>query len=1039
MTSKLIWLHLSDLHCCKRRTGWDSKQVLSSLTADLRSMQKRHDLLPDMIFFTGDAVFGELGNEPGLRIQDQFSEAGDFFERVRTSFYPEIPRENVFLVPGNHDVNRLYVSDDQITWLDGQKELATVIDLIQRKPLQWKRYIERLHDYRDFLQTYNYNHLLTDPERLTYAVTRDIRGAHVNIVGLNSAWSCCRDGEKGKLWMAGRWQIGHLTSPLPSADLSIALMHHPPNWLVEQEDPHLVRDIEREFDFSLHGHEHKEWVTHTPSHTRIAAGACYDSPDGENGYNFVRLNLDTGKGEVWLRRYHSDGAGWVPDAVPNKTNNDGLWQLTEVPRSAMGGPLVMSTSNTSSNTIASVPIPIIYNPPFRQYGPDLRPVVDAWVGRADELSALVDMNDGVVAVTGIGGQGKSALVSKFLDRWNLENSDAFWDWRDCREEGERFLTQLIAMIEHVTSGGIGKDYFSGADTKAIIRYFFELVGEKKGVVVLDNVDFYVNQSDEKFSLGVGLFVQEALRVHHNLLVILTCRPRVSYPDPRFLEIPLKGINLPEAYQLFRLRGIKVDHSTEREVEEIWERTAGHPLWLNLIAVQMNRNPQTAPAILQELRKGQVDDRTRSMLRALWKGLSDRQRTILRCMAEVSYPESQESIQRFVGILIKSSNQFNRAFEGIKALSLVVERGFGRQGKTFDLHPLVRSFIRTEYPSEQERLPYVRPILVILAQLIKGLAGPSENAALEDLQRWTTKAELELAASDNPAALKTLSRAADQLIARGFHEEFFRVGKLLLERIDWNEIEMQDSRQFFQVVSSIIITLVEHHREPEGRAYLSRFQEAGGERTVARLHYYHIASYVEWMLRNYKLAIELGREGLLLKAESHIDTEEDTSHTLALALRDNGDLDEALKIFALDQPIENILADDHFSSGKKPEFYGNIGRCLQLKHDLRSALRCYVKSAELLLKSSGATDILNRGYAALWIGEVMEELGDYEIAFCFYRMAAYIWTMRMPLRVGEPMEGLARVRPFVHESWASMSNNAVDKYCRNWIANRSNYN
>src|SRR5439155_10788284 len=99
-------------------------------------------------------------------------------------------------------------------------------------------------------------------------------------------------------------------------------------------------------------------------------------------------------------------------------------------------------------------------------------------------------------------------------------------------------------------------------------------------------------------------------------------------------------------------------------------------------------------------RGQVDDRMRSMFRALWRGLNERQKTILRSMAELPYTETQDWIRSFVGSLIKSPNQFNRAFEAIKSLSLVIERGFSERRNTFDLHPLVRNFIRTEYPSEQ---------------------------------------------------------------------------------------------------------------------------------------------------------------------------------------------------------------------------------------------------------------------------------------------------------------------------------------------------
>lgn len=1037
MQSELTWLHLSDLHFCEAKTGWDSARVISTLTNDLRRMHKEYGLQPDFIFFTGDLAYGELGQSPGERITDQFNGAAIFLERVRSAFERIVPAENVFVVPGNHDVNRDYVTEDQTKWLDDQIGTERVTDLIQRKALQWKRYVERLRNYAVFLAEHGYTHLLQDPDRLIYSITRETNGRVVNIVGLNSAWSCGRDGEKAKLWMGARWQVGHLTGSMPPADISIALMHHPSNWLGEYEDPIFLREIEREFQFSLHGHEHQEWVTIVPSHVRIAAGACYDRSDKPNGYNFVRVNFETGDGEVWLRKYHSPGGDWIPDIIPRKTNNDGRWPLSQVTDRARPALLAMGPDASQESDI-TVPIPITRGRPFRRYGPDLRPVVDAWVGRHDELSALNGVDSGVVVVTGIGGQGKSALVSKFLETWLDDHRNVFWDWRDCREEGERFLTQLIAMIEHMTEGAIGPDYFTGADTKAIVRYMFEIVGDRRGVVVLDNVDYYVDEAEQTFSLGVGIFVQEALRTSHKLLVILTCRPRISYGDPRFLEIPLNGIKSNEAHQLFSLRRVKLNDLRKPEVDEIWSLTEGHPLWLNLISVQIARNPQVMPIILDELRKG-TDDRAKSMFKALWRGLNNRHQAILRSMAELSYPETEESIRQFVGNLVKSPNQYKRAFEHVRTLNLIVERGFISRGKTYDLHPLVRSFIRTEYPTQQERLPFIRPILLVLAAFIQGLEGPTHNAALEDLQRWTTKAELEIAADDDTSALETLAKTEDQLVARGFHEEFLRVAQVLLARVNWSSVETQDSPQFHSIVKNLIKTLAEHDRAKEARIYLRKYEEAAGTRTVARLRYLNTAGYVEWILGNYDQAIAIGREGVAVKAQSGIDTEEDASHSLALALRDHGELDEALKIFTDGRQLRDILAEDHLQSGKSGPFYGNIGRCLQLKNELDDALTCYMKSAELLYKESSAGDILNRGYAALWIGEILASKNDSKSGYAFLRSAIYIWAKRSPLLVGEPMKRLAFIRDQIDEQWASMSNSAVDKYCRNWISNWSKVN
>ncbi|CAG1021851.1 hypothetical protein MTYM_01293 [Methylococcales bacterium] len=100
--NSIVWLHLSDLHLCKPKTGWDCRQVLTFLTKDLQRLEELQGLRPDMVFFTGDAAFGAI---PESSLAQQYSEVAQFLDSVRTAFSIEIPKGNVFLVPGNHDIN----------------------------------------------------------------------------------------------------------------------------------------------------------------------------------------------------------------------------------------------------------------------------------------------------------------------------------------------------------------------------------------------------------------------------------------------------------------------------------------------------------------------------------------------------------------------------------------------------------------------------------------------------------------------------------------------------------------------------------------------------------------------------------------------------------------------------------------------------------------------------------------------------------------------------------------------------------------------
>jgi Leucine-rich repeat (LRR) protein/predicted MPP superfamily phosphohydrolase len=331
----ITWLHLSDLHACNPLHGWDANRVTRTLCDDLRRLQHEQNLRPDLIFFTGDAAFGHLGDEPGQSIQSQFRVAHDFLTAVRQAFSPELGLRDVYLVPGNHDVNRYFIDEAQTDWLRANgRSLDQVLAMLRANKAQWRRYRERLDDYYTFLRDYEYGHLLTDPSRLYFADTREVADIRVGIAGLNSAWSCFGgDDDKAKLWMCGHYQIEQTLAQLDKsgARIRIALIHHPGNWFVASEDPDVKRSLERDFQFILHGHEHQGWVDTNADtgHVVLSGGACYDRSDRPNGYSVTRLEHRAGTGEVWLRQYDRTGGGWVAREIASRAPR-GVWSLGEL-------------------------------------------------------------------------------------------------------------------------------------------------------------------------------------------------------------------------------------------------------------------------------------------------------------------------------------------------------------------------------------------------------------------------------------------------------------------------------------------------------------------------------------------------------------------------------------------------------------------------------------------------------------------------------------------------------------------------------------
>ena len=330
MAESITWLHLSDLHANSPRSGWDSRQVTRSLVDDLRRLQSDEGLRPDLILFTGDLAWGRTGGETDRTLEEQFEEGHAFLEAARSVFDPAIPQDNVFLVPGNHDIDRSQVTPQLTDWLDSKTgaKAASVNEMIRKGAREWRAYFDRLVPFGKFLADRGYSHLLTDPLRLTYAVTRHAGGRSIGIAGFNSAWSCSRDGEEGRLWLGGKWQLATLLPEVEKADIKLALVHHPKAWFNTAERNEFWQyGLDEHFHVRLHGHEHDAWVHTGENKLTVSAAACYERSDEANGYNVVRLFPAAHIGEVWLRSYDSRTRKWRGEVVAGKTNPKGMWPL----------------------------------------------------------------------------------------------------------------------------------------------------------------------------------------------------------------------------------------------------------------------------------------------------------------------------------------------------------------------------------------------------------------------------------------------------------------------------------------------------------------------------------------------------------------------------------------------------------------------------------------------------------------------------------------------------------------------------------------
>ena len=117
----ITWLHLSDLHCRSDKAGekFRSGVVLTSLWSDIVH-QIADGLRPDFAVVTGDIAYHGKSDEYSVAKES-------FFEPLLQA--TSLPKDRLFVVPGNHDVDWALIDD---VMADGMHGLLTDSDRINQ-------------------------------------------------------------------------------------------------------------------------------------------------------------------------------------------------------------------------------------------------------------------------------------------------------------------------------------------------------------------------------------------------------------------------------------------------------------------------------------------------------------------------------------------------------------------------------------------------------------------------------------------------------------------------------------------------------------------------------------------------------------------------------------------------------------------------------------------------------------------------------------------------------------------------------------------
>nr|WP_254071553.1 MULTISPECIES: metallophosphoesterase [unclassified Rathayibacter] len=301
-------MHISDVHFHAADHGWDEDaDQRAQLVADVRADSEANGAF-DALLFGGDIAFSALPEEYSLATQwlDQLVAAGGLEGRHR-----------VFTVPGNHDVDRKIIRASQ-SLQDFRTALASAKTPALDEALRTRMSSDpaaapvfaHLAAYNTFAEQFVCGVTPNKPAWSFPDFTLD--GWRVRLVGLTSVINCGPENETAE---PGQQSLVLGTQqcrmPRDEADVTIVMMHHPPEWI---RDWHRVRPHLSRAHLWLFGHEHAFGARQDTANgtVEIRAGAVAPERDthGESApylpaFNFIDLHrVDdhlgvTVKARVW--------------------------------------------------------------------------------------------------------------------------------------------------------------------------------------------------------------------------------------------------------------------------------------------------------------------------------------------------------------------------------------------------------------------------------------------------------------------------------------------------------------------------------------------------------------------------------------------------------------------------------------------------------------------------------------------------------------------------------------------------------------------
>jgi predicted MPP superfamily phosphohydrolase len=298
--------------------------VTSSLIERVEKLVRDDGRSFDLIFITGDLARG--GKEEDYQVVKVFCR--------KLLEVTQVTSEHLFLVPGNHDVNRDSIGELHSKSLYGFENLDEITKILTDKDA-FPILMRKFKAFNSFATQAMGRHLFTERNYFyaeAVSICKEGVQGLINVMGLNSALFAGYDGDEKKKLAFGLPQVEDAINKLDNKDpLTIVLSHHP-FICFHPADKVCQNRLIQMADLILTGHKHEPDNVYmygaTGQTILISAGASLEKRESENSFNIGEIDLYTGGGQVKFYNYLPSFRSWGENTDANPYDDHGRFLFT---------------------------------------------------------------------------------------------------------------------------------------------------------------------------------------------------------------------------------------------------------------------------------------------------------------------------------------------------------------------------------------------------------------------------------------------------------------------------------------------------------------------------------------------------------------------------------------------------------------------------------------------------------------------------------------------------------------------------------------